>query len=89
MGKNNQELADLEARIREMEERLRRSQPGRPATQPGSIPASSQKRPDVTYAPSLAKEDGKSRSRPGTARATQKAPGSGHMPPTPGASEGE
>lgn len=31
----------------------------------------------------------KARSRPGTARATQQAPGSGNMPPTPGASEGD
>lgn len=31
----------------------------------------------------------KARSRPGTARATQQAPSSGNMPPTPGASEGE
>lgn len=39
-------------------------------------------------APSLSKDDS-NKSRPGTARANQRAPGSGNMPPTPGASEGE
>lgn len=34
-------------------------------------------------------QDEKIRSRPGTARATQQAPSSGNMPPTPGTSEGE
>ncbi|POR31727.1 Uncharacterized protein TPAR_08045, partial [Tolypocladium paradoxum] len=90
VGKTNQELADIEARIREMEERLRRSQHSRPGIQtiaPQSSSSSSQNRVDALPPPP--KDDGKSRSRPGTARAAQQAPSSGNMPPTPGASEGE
>ena len=52
--------------------------------------------PDITQsehragpdAAALSRDD-KQRSRPGTARASQQAPSSGMMPPTPGASEGE
>ncbi|KAJ6441809.1 LSM1-like protein [Purpureocillium lavendulum] len=86
VGKNTQELADLQARIREMEERLNRNQSGRSGTQANASQSSShpQQRAD---APS--RDDSKPRSRPGTARATQQAPSSGNMPPTPGASEGE
>ncbi|EQL03924.1 hypothetical protein OCS_00367 [Ophiocordyceps sinensis CO18] len=86
VGKNNQELADIEARIREMEDRLRRSQQSRPALPTGASTFSSQKRADATQSP---KDNTKPWSRPGTARPSQPAPSSGRMPPTPGASEGE
>ena len=79
MGKNNEELASLEARIREMEDRLRRNQGGKPAER-------SQQAPNVPPPPPPKDE---SKSRPGTARAPQQAPSSGNMPPTPGASEGD
>ncbi|UNI19868.1 hypothetical protein JDV02_006013 [Purpureocillium takamizusanense] len=82
VGKNNQELADLEARIREMEDRLRRNQGARTGIQVNTNQSSSQQRTEA-----VAKDDSKQRSRPGTARATQQAPSSGNMPPTPGASE--
>ncbi|KAK2671921.1 hypothetical protein RAB80_012000 [Fusarium oxysporum f. sp. vasinfectum] len=80
VDKNTEELASLEARIREMEDRLRRSVGGStqqrsPLPQPSSLDAPT--------------DDSKARSRPGTARAAQQAPSSGNMPPTPGASEGE
>lgn len=76
-----------------MEDRLKRSAPTH------SRPALSQLRADggdnntstssnANAAPKDAGDD-KARSRPGTARAAQPAPGSGNMPPTPGASEGE
>ncbi|KAK4094910.1 hypothetical protein PCL_03165 [Purpureocillium lilacinum] len=84
VGKNTQELADLEARIREMEDRLRRNQPGRTGIQVNTNQTSTQQRTET-----INKDDSKPRSRPGTARATQQAPSSGNMPPTPGASEGE
>ncbi|KAF4507162.1 hypothetical protein G6O67_005829 [Ophiocordyceps sinensis] len=84
VGKNNQELADIEARIREMEDRLRRSQQSRPALPTGASTFSSQKRADATQSP---KDNTKPWSRPGTARPSQPAPSSGRMPPTPGASE--
>ncbi|TWU78888.1 hypothetical protein ED733_007766 [Metarhizium rileyi] len=77
VGKNNQELADLEARIREMENRLHRNQGGKP-------PQRSQQPPNRAPLPKDA-----NKSRPGTARASQQAPSSGNMPPTPGASEGD
>ncbi|KND94348.1 hypothetical protein TOPH_01255 [Tolypocladium ophioglossoides CBS 100239] len=84
VGKTNQELADIEARIREMEDRLRRSQQSRPGIQTFAAQSSSHNRADAAPPP---KDKGKSRSRPGTARAAQQAPSSGNMPPTPGASE--
>ncbi|KHN99175.1 uncharacterized protein MAM_02873 [Metarhizium album ARSEF 1941] len=80
VGKNNQELADLEARIREMEDRLNRNQgakPARPSQQSSNI------------APTSAPSRDENKSRPGTARAPKQAPSSGNMPPTPGASEGD
>lgn len=92
VDKNAEELASLEARIREMEDRLRRSAPG------GSRPSlaqvanqgaadDDQQRNQNLQAEDASKDDAKARSRPGTARATQQAPSSGNMPPTPGASE--
>ncbi|PNY24151.1 Uncharacterized protein TCAP_05901 [Tolypocladium capitatum] len=92
VGKTNQELADIEARLREMEDRLRRSQQSRPGIQTIADQSPSSSPPhNLADAPPRPppKDDGKLRSRPGTARAAQQAPSSGNMPPTPGASEGE
>jgi hypothetical protein len=92
VGKNTQELASLEARIREMEERLKgnAAPSGRPALsqdafKPVSTDVSNQNQQDGGAAGDAATD--KHSSRPGTARAAQQAPGSGIMPPTPGASE--
>ncbi|KAK0389951.1 hypothetical protein NLU13_3524 [Sarocladium strictum] len=81
VNRETQELASLEARLREMEERLRRSVPSRPAinTNPPAV-----KDETANAAPAIPSKD---RSRPGTARQTQQAPSSGNMPPTPGGSE--
>ncbi|CAH0014583.1 unnamed protein product [Clonostachys rhizophaga] len=94
VGKSNDELASLEARLKEMENRLRRTQ--HHVRQSISHPPGgmSSKVPDFaskneTEQSSPAADGSKNRSRPGTARAAQPAPGSGNMPPTPGASEGE
>ncbi|KAL6914439.1 hypothetical protein ACHAPO_005730 [Fusarium lateritium] len=88
VDKETEELAALEARIREMEERLRRSAGGaqQPSPQTANQAQSQSQQPSSLDAP---KDDSKVRSRPGTARASQQAPSSGNMPPTPGASEGE
>ncbi|KAI1039285.1 hypothetical protein LB505_007419 [Fusarium chuoi] len=93
VDKNTEELASLEARIREMEDRLRRSvgttQQRSPLPQvqtQNTNQSQSQQQPSSLDAPT---DDSKARSRPGTARASQQAPSSGNMPPTPGASEGE
>ncbi|PHH72343.1 hypothetical protein CDD82_6028 [Ophiocordyceps australis] len=91
LGKNNEELASIEARLREMEERLSRSQHSRPGASGTEGPTSSlsgQRRADVPAA-EFSVQEGKSRSRPGTARPAKHAPSSGKMPPTPGASEGD
>ncbi|KAJ3462601.1 hypothetical protein MRS44_007387 [Fusarium solani] len=94
VDKNTEELASLEARIREMEDRLRRSAPGgsRPSlaqvVNKGAADDDQQHNQNL-QAEDASKDDAKARSRPGTARATQQAPSSGNMPPTPGASEGE
>lgn len=79
VGKSNDELASLEARIKEMEDRLRQSR------EKHTRPSISQ----ITDPKDQKDTDSKARSRPGTARPTQQAPSSGNMPPTPGASEGE
>ncbi|KAG8350562.1 hypothetical protein FVEN_g11327 [Fusarium venenatum] len=86
VDKETEELAALEARIREMEERLRRSTGGaqQPSPQTANQAQSQTQQPSSLDAP---KDDSKVRSRPGTARASQQAPSSGNMPPTPGASE--
>ncbi|KAF5980555.1 spc7 protein [Fusarium bulbicola] len=92
VDKNTEELASLEARIREMEDRLRRSVGGThqrsplPQVQTQNTNQSQTQQSSSLDAPS---DDSKARSRPGTARASQQAPSSGNMPPTPGASEGE
>ncbi|KAH7475808.1 hypothetical protein FOMA001_g10912 [Fusarium oxysporum f. sp. matthiolae] len=95
VDKNTEELASLEARIREMEDRLRRSVGGstqqrsplpQVQTQTANQSQTQQQQPSSLDAPT---DDSKARSRPGTARAAQQAPSSGNMPPTPGASEGE
>lgn len=80
MDKTTQQLADLEARIREMEERLNRSKDNKLANARPQAPG---------IPPQPLSKDEANKSRPGTARAAQQAPGSGNMPPTPGASEGD
>ncbi|KAI6780276.1 uncharacterized protein J7T54_005378 [Emericellopsis cladophorae] len=88
------ELASLEARLKEMEARLKHSQArmsisgtsfhpseGTPSDNNHGIP------PFNPRTESSAAAEEKARSRPGTAKATQQAPSSGDMPPTPGASE--
>ncbi|KAG5926604.1 hypothetical protein E4U53_003046 [Claviceps sorghi] len=81
VGKTTQELAELEARIREMEQRLNRNmgiaQPAAHPQEPNGPP------------PPPPTKDESNKSRPGTARASRQAPGSGNMPPTPGPSEGD
>ncbi|KAM0264743.1 hypothetical protein ACHAQJ_000568 [Trichoderma viride] len=93
IGKNTEELASLEARLREMEQRLNAaglSPPADAASQPEQHSASSTpKQQGSSLSVAASDDNSKSRSRPGTARATQQAPSSGDMPPTPGASEGE
>lgn len=74
-----------------MEDRLRRSTGGAaqqrsPLPQTQTANQAQAQQPSSLDAP---KDDSKVRSRPGTARASQQAPSSGNMPPTPGASEGE
>ncbi|KAF5642841.1 CENP-Q a CENPA-CAD centromere complex subunit domain protein [Fusarium sp. NRRL 52700] len=95
VDKNTEELASLEARIREMEDRLRRSVGGTQQRSPlpqvqtqntNQSQSQTQQQPSSLDTPT---DDSKARSRPGTARASQQAPSSGNMPPTPGASEGE
>ncbi|KAL6864123.1 hypothetical protein J3F83DRAFT_715925 [Trichoderma novae-zelandiae] len=83
--KTNEELAAIEARLREMEERLSAVLP----TDGQKEPADSAPKQEASSLSAAPPDDSKSRSRPGTARPTQQAPGSGDMPPTPGASEGE
>jgi hypothetical protein len=94
VNKNTEELTSLEARIKEMEERLKARQAGgkRPSLNQAQLgdnaaaaaPASNEQQQSKDEA-----AEQKARSRPGTARATQAAPSSGNMPPTPGGSEGE
>lgn len=100
VGQSNDELASLEARIKEMEERLRKTKnQSRPSiasvTDGAADTTNEQKQEDGSSSSTYVKAEGgddassKARSRPGTARATQQAPSSGNMPPTPGASEGD
>ncbi|KAG6016537.1 hypothetical protein E4U43_003576 [Claviceps pusilla] len=81
VGKTTQELAELEARIREMEQRLNRNLG---LAQPAAHPQAANVAP-----PPPPTKDESNKSRPGTARASQQAPSSGNMPPTPGPSEGD
>lgn len=72
VDKKTSELEALEARLREMEERLKSQYPAAAIgnqAQPSQIQTQQNK------------------SRPGTARQSQQAPGSGAMPPTPIGSE--
>ncbi|KAM0512735.1 hypothetical protein ACHAPE_008615 [Trichoderma viride] len=91
IGKNTQELASLEERLREMEQRLNAAG----ITAPSSDDTAEQHSPSSTPKPEASSlsappaDDAKARSRPGTAQPIQQAPSSGDMPPTPGASEGE
>ncbi|RCI14454.1 hypothetical protein L249_6124 [Ophiocordyceps polyrhachis-furcata BCC 54312] len=81
VGKNNEELASIEARIREMEDRLRQKSQQSRSSLKTSTPSTTtpQKRSDAQ--PPQSSSHNKPWSRPGTARPQ------GHMPPTPGASE--
>jgi chromosome segregation ATPase len=85
VDKNTQELASIEKRIREMEARLTGGgQHSRPALPKDAAAAS------AASTATADKDEKVQSSRPGTAgtaRAAQSAPGSGFMPPTPGASE--
>ncbi|TQV95226.1 hypothetical protein V2A60_009725 [Cordyceps javanica] len=87
VNRNTMELASLEARLREMEERLKQSQRIRPDLEVNTSDVS--KRAPSHAPPPPPPKDDKARSRPGTARAPQQAPSAGNMPPTPGGSEGE
>lgn len=91
VNRNTQELASLEKRLREMEERLKSNNFQRtplPQVQKQEDQQNHQNQQLQPLDTSVAnKEDQKARSRPGTARATQQAPSAGNMPPTPGASE--
>ncbi|KAH7146400.1 hypothetical protein EDB81DRAFT_492016 [Dactylonectria macrodidyma] len=87
VNRNTQELASLEKRLREMEERLKNPNQSR-----APLPQVQQQQDQDQSFQSLdvaVKDDQKARSRPGTARAAQQAPSAGNMPPTPGGSEGE
>ncbi|SPO03512.1 uncharacterized protein DNG_06195 [Cephalotrichum gorgonifer] len=83
------ELHLLEAQIREMEERLKRSQ------NRGSIPTydggDSARATENKTQTSRQKDESadKAKSRPGSSMTARPAPSSGDMPPTPVASEGE
>ncbi|OAA63206.1 hypothetical protein ISF_05082 [Cordyceps fumosorosea ARSEF 2679] len=87
VNRNTMELASLEARLREMEERLKQSQRVRPDLAVNTSDVS--KQPPSHPPPPPPTKDDKARSRPGTARTPQHAPSAGNMPPTPGGSEGE
>ncbi|KAI4860450.1 hypothetical protein F4820DRAFT_452922 [Hypoxylon rubiginosum] len=88
------ELEALEARIKEMEERLKKQQPAG-----GLSPRAQRQAIGDAFAKKTALEKDiaaqqqqqqQQRSRPGTAKQAQQAPGhGGAMPPTPTASEGE
>jgi hypothetical protein len=91
IGKNTQELASLEERLREMEQRLNAvgiTAPSSDDTAEQHSPSSTPK-PEASSLSAPPADDAKARSRPGTAQPIQQAPSSGDMPPTPGASEGE
>ncbi|KAH6896877.1 hypothetical protein B0T10DRAFT_556731 [Thelonectria olida] len=89
VNRNTQELASLEQRLREMEERLKRNNPQRTPLPQVQQQQGQQSFQNQSLDVAASKEDQKARSRPGTARASQQAPSAGNMPPTPGASEGE
>ncbi|KAI0378348.1 hypothetical protein F5Y04DRAFT_284104 [Hypomontagnella monticulosa] len=83
------ELEALEARIKEMEERLKKQQPAG-----GLSPRAQRQAISDAFGKKAALEkdiaEQQQRSRPGTAKQVQQAPAhGGAMPPTPTASEGE
>ncbi|OTA96264.1 hypothetical protein M434DRAFT_19723 [Hypoxylon sp. CO27-5] len=87
------ELEALEARIKEMEERLKKQNPPGAA---GSMSPRAQRQAisdafgTAAATASADKDQQQQRSRPGTAKQVQQAPAhGGAMPPTPTASEGE
>ncbi|KAI2468293.1 hypothetical protein F4781DRAFT_432568 [Annulohypoxylon bovei var. microspora] len=82
------ELEALEARIKEMEERLKKQHPG---VANGLSPrAQRQALSDAQAEKEQLVQQQQQRSRPGTAKQVQQAPAhGGAMPPTPTASEGE
>ncbi|XXG96985.1 hypothetical protein Hte_003278 [Hypoxylon texense] len=86
------ELEALEARIKEMEERLKMKQPAgglSPRAQRQAIGDAFAKKTALEK-DIAAQQQQQQRSRPGTAKQAQQAPGhGGAMPPTPTASEGE
>lgn len=85
----NTELEALEARIREMEDRLKRSQ-GTPSRPPIPNYDQNSRNPAQENGTSQHEEPAdKAKSRPGSSMTARPAPGSGNMPPTPVASEGE
>lgn len=74
-----------------MEARLKKSKARMSISGPAALQGASysdEKSAESAPAPP-AKDDEKARSRPGTAKQSEKAPSAGNMPPTPGASEGE
>lgn len=89
------ELEALEARIKEMEERLKRQNP--PGAAGSMSPRAQRQAISDAFGPAAAaattsadKDQQQQRSRPGTAKQVQQAPAhGGAMPPTPTASEGE
>ncbi|KAI1210489.1 uncharacterized protein F4807DRAFT_459865 [Annulohypoxylon truncatum] len=85
------ELEALEARIKEMEERLKKQHPG--AATSSTARSQRQALSDAFDKAQAEKEQlvqQQQRSRPGTAKQVQQAPAhGGAMPPTPTASEGE
>ncbi|KAI1093721.1 hypothetical protein F5B19DRAFT_491039 [Rostrohypoxylon terebratum] len=82
------ELEALEARIKEMEERLKMQHPG--AANSSNARSQRQALSDAFDKAQAEKEQLVQRSRPGTAKQVQQAPAhGGAMPPTPTASEGE
>lgn len=88
MTLQSSELQSLEAQIKEMEDRLKRSQARPP------IPNYDQKSAPSTDSKALpTRPKGEpaemEKSRPGSSRTARPAPSSGDMPPTPVASEGE
>ncbi|KAJ4154994.1 hypothetical protein LMH87_000262 [Akanthomyces muscarius] len=88
VNRNTMELASLEARLREMEERLKQSKQGQRSRPDLELNTSDMAKQAPTHAPPPPPtKDDKARSRPGTARAPQQAPSAGNMPPTPGGSE--
>ena len=87
MTLQSSELQSIEAQIKEMEERLKRNGRGPVPTYNDAKAAAAA---ENNAAPSRQKESAdKAKSRPGSSRTARPAPGSGDMPPTPVASEGE